>query len=143
MVAILLASNDWLSAQETEGLLRKVLVALFGPIPVAQIKELHLLARKAGHVFSYAILAWLSYRSARASQPVTTSASPWRPRAALYGFAFAAVTASLDELHQAFTQMRSGTLADVALDMAGAVLALGLLWLASKRTRRGDSPTKV
>lgn len=143
MAAILLASNDWLSAQETEGWLRKILVAVFGPIPVARLKELHFLARKAGHVFSYAILAWLSYRSARASQPVATSASPWRPRAALYGFAFAAATASLDELHQAFTLMRSGTLADVALDMAGAASALALIWLASKWTRWRTAQTKI
>ncbi|MGH9531637.1 MAG: VanZ family protein [Terriglobales bacterium] len=137
MALILIASNDWLSAQETEGWLRRILVALFGPIPAMKLKLLHILARKAGHFFSYAVLAWLSYRSARASlQEATPPNAAWRFRAALYGLGFSLVTASLDEAHQAFTNLRSGTFADVLLDMSGALAALALIWFASKRKLR-------
>ncbi|MGH9601555.1 MAG: VanZ family protein [Terriglobales bacterium] len=136
MALILIASNDWLSANQTEGWLRRIIIALFGPVPVAKLHALHVLARKAGHVFSYAVLAWLSYRSARASlQDATLPNAAWRFRAGLYGLGFSLVTASLDEAHQAFTQTRTGSVWDIALDMAGSLAALALIWLASKRKR--------
>jgi VanZ family protein len=134
MAAILLASNDWLSSQETEGWLRRILVAIFGPISAAKLQALHFFARKAGHVLSYAVLAWLAYRSARASlQDRTTT---WLPRAALYALGFALATASLDEIHQSFTQTRTGTVEDVALDMAGSLAAITCIWMVSQWRRR-------
>ncbi len=137
MAAILLASNDWLSADNTEGWLRRVLFSIFGPVPVAKLAKLHFLARKAGHLLSYAVLAWLSYRSARASlQDAARPSGGWHTRAALYGLGFTLTTASLDELHQAFTHSRTGAVADVLLDMSGAVLAFALIWIASLQKRK-------
>ncbi|MGH9668725.1 MAG: VanZ family protein [Terriglobales bacterium] len=137
MALILLASNDWLSAARTEGWLQKLLVTLFGPIPAAKLKLLHILARKAGHVLSYAVLGWLSYRSARG--PAAPGSAPdvaWRPRAALYALSFSLVTAALDEAHQFFTRTRTGSFRDVLLDMTGTLAALALLWFAAKRKEK-------
>jgi len=144
MAMILVASSDWLGAPQTEGWLRKILVALFGPIPVAKLHALHLLARKAGHVAAYAILSWLSYRSARGPRPAAPDApapcKPWKLRAASCALGFSLLTAALDETRQVFTRTRSGSLQDVALDMAGALLALLLIWILSKRKRKAGAP---
>ena len=80
-----------------------------------QIAALHWLLRKAGHVVEYAVLALLWSRAL--SRESGTRA--WRRPLVL-----AAVTAGLDELHQATTLTREGSLADVLLDVTGASVAL-------------------
>lgn len=77
-----------------------------------QIAALHALARKAGHVIEYAVLALLWRRA-------LTPPGTWRAPLLL-----AALTAGLDEAHQATTLTRQGSLADVLLDVAAAALAL-------------------
>ena len=130
MIMILVASSDWLAASETEGLLRRILTALFGSIPDARFHLIHFVARKSGHAVAYAILTWLAYRSARGPAPAAPAWS-WRPLLCALGFSF--VTACLDEAHQVFTQARTGSAWDVALDMSGVLLALAVIWVASKR----------
>ncbi len=133
MAMILAASSDWLGAQQTESWLRRILAALFGPVAAAKLHSLHLLARKAGHLVAYAILSCLSYRSALGPRPAMPG---WSLRAALYALGFSFVTAALDELHQLLTRTRSGSVSDVALDMAGALVALGWICMADRRKTR-------
>ena len=71
-----------------------------------------------------------------------------RPGFAVYAvtLAFTMAFAVSDEVHQSFTPGRVSSAGDVALDAAGAVLALGLwkaveLIVARPRLRRGRSPT--
>ncbi|MCI0355618.1 MAG: VanZ family protein [Acidobacteria bacterium] len=135
MALILLASNDWLSATHTETWLQRILTAIFGPIPIAKLRLLHGVARKAGHVVSYFFLAWLSYRSARST---LQASRVWSGRAALHALGFSLATAVLDELRQLFTETRSGSPQDVALDMAGALLALAVLWMTSQSKGEGS-----
>jgi VanZ family protein len=130
MVMILLASSDWLAASETAELLRKVLTALFGPIPDARFLLIHALVRKTGHAVAYAILSWLAYRSARGPVP---AAPAWTWRPALCALGLSLITAVLDEAHQVFTEARTGSALDVLLDMTGALLALALMWMVAKR----------
>jgi VanZ family protein len=77
-----------------------------------QIAALHGLVRKAGHVIEYAVLALLWRRA-------LTPAGAWRAPLLL-----AALTAALDEAHQATTLARQGSIADVLLDVAAAASAL-------------------
>jgi VanZ family protein len=77
-----------------------------------QIAALHGLVRKAGHVIEYAVLALLWRRA-------LTPAEAWRAPLLL-----AALTAALDEAHQATTLARQGSIADVLLDVAAAASAL-------------------
>jgi VanZ family protein len=102
-----------------------------------QIAAVHWLLRKAGHVAEYAVLALLWRRAFPAAAPAR-----WRLPLVL-----AAVTAGLDEAHQATTPTREGHVGDVLLDIAGAgaallvaarglrpaadALARSLLWLAA------------
>lgn len=132
MIMILVASSDWLAASETEGLLRRILTALFGPIPDARFQLIHFAFRKAGHAVAYAVLTWLAYRSARGP---ALAAPAWSRHPLLYALGFSFVTACLDEGHQVFTEARTGSAGDVLLDMTGALAALGLVWLAGKRKR--------
>jgi VanZ family protein len=93
-----------------------------------QITALHALARKAGHVIEYAVLALLWRRA-------LTPPGSWRAPLLL-----AALTAALDEAHQATTPTRQGSITDVLLDVAAAALALlvathGAGWAADRLAR--------
>ena len=97
-----------------------------------QIAGAHWLLRKTGHVVEYAVLALL-WRRALAGPDAP---GPWR-----WPLALAALTAGLDETHQAFTPTCEGRIADVLLDSGAAAAALlvaargawraadGLAWL--------------
>ncbi|HUM18604.1 MAG TPA: VanZ family protein [Candidatus Nitrosotalea sp.] len=93
-----------------------------------QIAALHWLLRKAGHVVEYAVLAILW---SRALTPEGGSTSWRRP------LLLAALTAGLDELHQATTPTREGSLADVLLDVAAAATALRAAAVGGRRATDG------
>lgn len=110
----------WLStgafSDEATGRWLLPVLRLFLPrASAAQLDFLHAAVRKAGHVAEYAILAWLWYRA------FLRSGRGPRPLAA---FAFTLAYAGLDELHQAWTGLRGGSLLDVALDAFGGGAAL-------------------
>lgn len=98
---ILSAANDQFSDKKTEGWLDR----LFGRVR----PEVNALMRKSAHIAEYAVLSLLSWRARR--------------RLAVPLLICLAV-ASADETLQAMTATRTGTPADVALDMCGAVGAL-------------------
>jgi VanZ family protein len=98
---ILSAANDRFSDKHTEGWLER----LFGRVR----PEVNAVVRKSAHVGEYAILALLSWRARR------TLAAP---------LLICLLVASTDETLQGMTATRTGSPADVALDMCGAVAAL-------------------
>jgi VanZ family protein len=102
------------SAASTASLLEPWLRAMFPWVAPEQIAALHWLLRKMGHVFEYAVLALLWSRAL-----AETETTPWRRPLLL-----AALTAALDEAHQATTHVREGSVADVVLDVVAAVAAL-------------------
>jgi VanZ family protein len=74
--------------------------------------------RKLAHAAEYAVLAVLLWRALR------------RPVAAVLIASAYAVT---DELHQTFVRGRAGSPVDWAIDTAGAVIGMCLLWLWLRR----------
>ncbi len=90
--------------------------------------------RKAAHAVEYGVLASLAWYAAR------PRLAPW-PAAGL-ALAIALGLAGVDEARQAGLGTRSGSAKDVAIDGAGAVLALGLL-LKLGGSRRGSSRARV
>ncbi len=118
---ILMMSGGDYSAAETGSLLRSWLHALFGEVSRATLATLHLLVRKGAHVFEYGVLSLLAFRALRHG-----SATPFL-RAAGLSLALVAAVATADESHQARVPTRTGSPADVALDVAGGALALGLV----------------
>jgi len=117
-------------------LLMPLLGALLPWAGPEQLQAAHWLVRKTAHVTEYAVLAalWRWALLGRIAWP------------GLAAFGLSALTATLDELHQATTLTRTGSPADVVLDSAAAAIALlalaggratadlaisGLLWIAA------------
>ena len=98
---ILSAANDQFSEKKTEGWLDR----LFGRVR----PEINAMVRKSAHIGEYAILALLSWRARR------TWVTP---------LLICLAVATADETLQAMTATRTGSPADVLLDMCGAVLAM-------------------
>jgi VanZ family protein len=97
------------------------------------------LLRKMGHAIVYGVLAVLVLRALPRSIQI--------PGAVLFVLAFAVS----DELHQTIVRDRSGSLRDIAIDLAGALVGIALwAWIARDRdrtpkmasTRGGSSPPR-
>jgi len=86
-------------------------------------EDLDFVVRKAGHMAVFGILALLLWRAVAAT-------TAWRrPRAR--ALALAVLYATTDELHQGFVAGRHPSAVDVAIDAAGAliaVVAVALIW---------------
>jgi VanZ family protein len=93
--------------------------------------------RKLAHPAIYAVLAGLAFRAA------LLSGVSGLARGAAVALALAVSIAGLDELRQSRTQTRTGAAADVALDAAGATVALTALGLLRRRARPSTSDAVV
>lgn len=123
----------WFSSARWHGgattpLLEPWLRALLPWAAPEQIAGAHWLVRKTGHVGEYAVLALL-WRRALAGPDAP---APWR-----WPLALAALTAGLDEAHQALTPTREGRVADVLLDIGAAAAALLVATLGARRVADG------
>src|SRR5207245_6907840 len=128
MAVMFVLSTDAFAAEHTGEVLWHVLSGLALHVTYAQYTLLHFLTRKAAHLTEYAILACLLLRAFRAG-----AAGAWHWRWAGLSFVLVAIHAGLDEYHQAYTQYRTGSVADSVLDMAGGLIALALLWLTRRK----------
>jgi VanZ family protein len=112
----------------TTSLFEPWLRALLPGAAPEQIAAVHWLVRKTGHVVEYAVLALLWRRALGGPGPVAA----WRRPLAL-----AALTAVLDEAHQATTLTREGSVGDVLLDWGAAASALLVAIRGTRRTANG------
>jgi VanZ family protein len=96
---------------------------------------LDFIVRKLGHMAVFGILALLLWR---AFATTTAVRRPWA-----WALALTVLYAVTDELHQAFVAGRTSSARDVAIDAAGAVIAVAVVVAVAARTRsrpsRGDS----
>jgi VanZ family protein len=129
-------SSDAFSAPSTSGILGPLLQWLLPDASSDTIYRLHVALRKGAHLGVYAVLALLALRAGRVGHGWPLA------RAALVSLVCVATVASCDELHQAFTRSRTGTLRDVGIDLVGGAAALGLAVLAAglRRVARGAAP---
>ncbi len=135
---IALFSSQLFAANHTGSLLLTVLGWLHVKVSVPTLLLLHYLIRKAAHFVAYGVLSALFFRAFRGPLPAVM----WRIAWPLLALAVCLVTASADEIHQAFTPERTGNYRDVVLDMAGALFAqlvilVAYLGKAGRRARRG------
>lgn len=84
--------------------------------------------RKSVHFLAYGLAAWCFFAAA-----VWTVS---RHLAALLALSFAAMIGAFDETRQAFSEGRTGSLADVGLDLAGAIAFVALALLVSRGRRK-------
>ena len=112
-------SSDGFSAESTSRFIEPLLRWIFPELSGAAREQLHFLVRKGAHAFEYAVLAALAYGAQR----------DWSSPARSMGFALALVfaVAIADETHQRFAASRTGSAADVSIDVAGGLTALLLL----------------
>ena len=122
--------GDRFSAAATARFLRPVLDAVGIEFTVRDMYLLLLTLRKGAHVVVYGLLALLTLRAlwigSVRSLLVSLSATG----------AFVAVMALADETRQAYSVARTGSGADVALDLAGAIGVILLMLGAQSRRRR-------
>lgn len=90
----------------------------------------HMLLRKTGHVVGYFILSVLLFRSWRATFPRLSTR--WCVEWATIALLSTALVAMLDEWHQSYLPSRTGTVRDVVLDTAAALLAQIALFVILK-----------
>jgi VanZ family protein len=128
MAAIFWFSTDSFSASNTGGLVVAFWRWLDPAITPEQLQTAHFFTRKAAHLTVYAVLALLVMRAFRGSSFVR-----WTRQWAIYTFFVVSIYALLDEYHQTFTSLRSGTPYDSFIDMAGGAMALLGWWLVSRR----------
>lgn len=116
---ILSASNDTFSATQSGSWIRTLLGY---ELPWG----LHVIVRKAAHMFEYGVLALLAWRAHRTT---------FVPLAIVFA------VASIDEWMQSRTLARTGTPWDVLLDVCAATIAVAIAESVSRRVggpARGD-----
>lgn len=113
---IALESTTLFGARETSGPLRALFQALFGPVGDQDWAPIHFYIRKSGHFLGFGLLglAWL--RAWWLTLPRSVFLTD-----ALLALLGTAMTASADELHQAFLPGRTGNPWDVLIDCTGAI----------------------
>jgi VanZ family protein len=133
--AIWVFSTDVFSAASTSRWLYPTLHWLMpgaGPSAIYAAAEA---VRKLAHLFEYFVLAIFVVRGFRGPE------RGWRFSWGLATVALIGCYAALDEVHQAFVPSRRSSAFDVLLDVAGAIAAQVVLWLASRRSRRPPEAT--
>jgi VanZ family protein len=99
-----------------------------------QAELAHYSLRKGAHLVEYAVLGFLALRAAGLSLPPA--------RAAACALLLCGAVAGADEAHQATLATRTGSPADVGIDLAGAALGLAIRHRSTSAARaaRAESP---
>jgi VanZ family protein len=88
------------------------------------------LLRKIAHMTEYGILAFLVYGSFAEQQPFR-----WRLRQAIWCIGIVGLYSLTDELHQRYVPGRNASLVDCGIDVAGAAIAVILIFEARRLFR--------
>jgi VanZ family protein len=127
-------STDAFSARDTGTWLRDFLRLFFPEIRGHTLYLIHRTLRKGAHVAAYGVLALLTLRALR------LSLAGGFARTAALALAMVGSVAIADEVHQSTTSARTGSRADVALDLAGGSGALaGLALVRAARRPRAEA----
>lgn len=123
-------STDVLSNDNTRSVFDRILLRFNPDASVYALESFNFVIRKSAHFVEYAILGAFLFRAFRGDSPIR-----WNFRWAVYSFYSAASWALLDEFHQTLTRWRDGSIWDSLLDSCGALFALILIALYTRRDR--------
>lgn len=123
---IFIASTNRFSFANTAQAWANLAARLFAQLPGERLIGLHRYARKLGHWAAYFILTLLIARALEYQFP-----DPSQQLRLTWSVILAGLYAVSDELHQAALPQRVGSLADVAIDLTGALCAAAVLALWS------------
>ena len=129
MGLIFLFSTERFSYQETGRFLLPLIGWLFPWASLEGLAFVHAALRKIGHPLEYLILSYLWARALAAPSLLL-------PPPSFPAFLLSAFYAMLDEWHQTFVPVRTGSLWDVFLDAFGAAFVQGFLWLKSVKVKK-------
>ncbi len=127
-------STDALSVPHTSRFLKPFLLWIDPLLSADTIASVQVAIRKAGHMCEYAVLAVLVWRASNGAD--LGRVRPWPARLAWTTWGSAVAYAASDEFHQSFVPSREGSPRDVAIDAAGAALAVGMVWWVGRIRRR-------
>jgi VanZ family protein len=127
MGVIAVLSGDLFAAERTGAWLLPLLERLLPTVDRAVPHGVHAVVRKLGHVVEYGILAALWRRALATGSPA--------PHAGWMAVLLAALYAILDEARQGLAPSRTPSAMDVAIDTAGAILAVACLEGESRLAR--------
>jgi len=129
-------STDYFSAAHTGRFFEPIFRWLYPSLTGDQFDIIHHYIRKTAHFVEYFIFFLLLYRAIRSSRHVT---SGWQWSSALFAWLIAATYSALDEIHQIFVPSRGPSPLDSLLDSTGALIALLVLFILYRRSRRLSS----
>ena len=127
-------SSGQASMPQTSRFIRPLLEFLFPEATAETLVAYHAYIRKFAHFFVYAILALWSWRALRNSSQNFLSNYKH-----LISLALVLLVASIDETNQSFNAARTGSIYDVALDFAGGLTVIFLIYITTKiKSRNGQ-----
>ena len=130
---ILVLGGAEFGASQTSRYMLPALRWLFPDLSIRTYLVLIVWIRKIAHVTEYALLGFLAFRAVWLSLQQQSALA----RVALLALGLAAAVALTDEIRQSYLHNRTGSPWDVAIDVSGALLAIGVaLWWQ----RRGRLP---
>ena len=130
---VLYLGSDDFSMSATTGMLGPFLDWLFPDWNALDRWHLHVRIRKLAHSAEYGVLALLAFNAVFASLETLLA------RIAALALLLVWGVAATDELRQAYSQNRTGSLGDVALDLLGALVALAFIVLVRRRLDRAPT----
>jgi VanZ family protein len=138
LIVITIESSSLGSSINTGRIFYPPLHYLFGMDPF-RFEHVHFFIRKGGHVFGYGLLSLLLFRAWRETLPLPGGAR-WTVRWANLAVLGTALVASLDEYHQSFNPLRTGSVRDVILDTCAGITVqiLLFLWVKLRKSRESQ-----
>jgi VanZ family protein len=133
MAIIYSASSDTKSAEHSSRILGPFIHWIAPFLSENSVGKIVFLIRKCAHLTEYAVLALLFWRAIR--KPVRKDSRPWRWGEAALPILFVGLYAASDEIHQLFVPNREGKVADVLIDVTGALLGIWLLWFFGRLSK--------
>ncbi len=124
-------STESFSSQNTFSLVKTVIRFLSPNISSHDLRLIHAVIRKAGHVIEYFMLGLLLFRAFRGG-----STGLWKWRWSLFALIGVVLWAMSDEWHQSFVPTRAASVVDVGIDTAGGILAQFIGALFTRYTRK-------
>ena len=134
LAVIFINSSTVGATNNTSRIIRPLLEWLFSSADAATIDIYHGYIRKLAHFTEYGVLGFLAARAFwYSSQKVL------RRFWFVWAFLFVAFVASVDEYNQSFNALRTGSVYDALIDVAGGLFAVALFYIFKVGKRKpGD-----
>jgi VanZ family protein len=141
LLCIAFESNDMLSAGHTGGMILPFLQKLFPSASLESLELVHQALRKTGHIVGYGLLSLSLFRAWAGTRAMLEGDRlRWQMQYSIFAVLGTAAVAIADELHQMTIPSRGGSIHDMVLDTAAAILAQFLIaHFLGQRTRATNS----